>query len=116
MANITQILPDLEGDEFLFVQGLIKEMDDDKAQMFANVYRSRRKDPTTLLLVSLIGFIGIAGIQRFMVGQTGMGLLFLFTGGLCGIGTIVDIVTAKKIAFTHNQTQAQQTSVMIKDS
>ena len=57
MANIMQLLPDLEGDEQVFVQGLIKEMDDDKAQMFANTYRSRRKDPTTLLLVSLIGFI-----------------------------------------------------------
>ncbi len=116
MANIMQLLPDLEGDEQVFVQGLIKEMDDDKAQMFANTYRSRRKDPTTLLLVSLIGFIGIAGIQRFMVGQTGMGLLYLFTGGLCGIGTIVDIVTAKKIAFSHNQAQAQQVSVMVKGS
>ena len=116
MANIIQLLPDIEGDEQVFVQGLIKEMDDNKAQMFANSYRSRRKDPTTLLLVSLIGFIGIAGIQRFMVGQTGMGLLYLFTWGLCGIGTIVDIVTAKKIAFTYNLAQAQQVSVMVKGS
>ncbi len=116
MANIMQLLPDLEGDEQVFVQGLIKEMDDDKAQMFANSYRSRRKDPNTLLLVSLLGFIGIAGVQRFMVGQTGMGLLYFFTGGLCGIGTIVDLVNAKKIAFTYNQAQAQQVSVMVKGS
>lgn len=116
MANIMQLLPDLEGDELVFVQGIIKEMDDDKAQLFANSYRSRRKDPQTLMLVSLVGFLGIAGIQRFMVGQNGMGLLYLFTWGLCGIGTIVDIVTAKKLGFTYNQAQAQQVSVMVKGS
>lgn len=116
MANIMQLLPDLEGDEQVFVQGLIKEMSDDKAQMFANTYRSRRKDPNTLLLVSCLGLIGIAGIQRFMVGQTGMGLLYFFTGGFCGIGTIVDIVTTKEISFSYNQAQAQQVSAMLKGS
>lgn len=115
MANIMQLLPELEGDEMVFVQTLTKDLDDDKIQMFANSYRSRRKDPKTLLLVSLVGFLGIAGIQRFMVDQTGMGLLYLFTGGFCGIGTIIDIVTAKKLAFTYNQAQAQQISLMIRN-
>lgn len=116
MPNIMQLLPELEGDEMVFVQGITKEMDDDKAQMFANVYRARRKDPTTLLLLSLLGFLGIAGIQRFMVGQMGMGIIYLFTGGFCGIGTIIDIVTAKSIAFTFNQAQAQQVAIMVKGS
>jgi len=116
MANIMQLLPDLQGDEQVFIQGIIKEMDDNKAQMFANSYRSRRKDPTTLLLVTLLGFIGIAGVQRFMIGQTGMGLLYLFTGGLCVVGTIVDLVKSKNLAFTYNQAQAQQISVMVKGS
>lgn len=37
-------------------------------------------------------FFGYLGIHRFYVGQTGMGLLYLFTVGLCGIGALVDFV------------------------
>lgn len=108
MANILELLPDLQGDEQVYVQGLIKNMDDDKARQFATAYRSRRKDPQMLLLLALVGFLGVAGVQRFMVDQIGMGLLYLLTGGLCVIGTIIDVVTYKNIAFQYNQLQAQQ--------
>lgn len=113
MANVLQVLPELEGDEQVMVQGLIKDYDDQKAQMFANAYRARRKDPMTLLLVALVGFLGIAGIQRFMVGQIGMGILYLLTGGLCAIGTVIDLVTHKSIAFTYNQKIAYEVSQMV---
>ena len=46
------------------------------------------KDPTTLLMVSI--FLGSLGIDRFMLGETGMGILMLLTLGLCGILTIID--------------------------
>lgn len=49
------------------------------------------QDPTTLLIVSLL--IGSLGIDRFMLGDTGMGVLKLLTGGLCGILTIIDWCT-----------------------
>lgn len=113
MANVLQILPEIEGDEQIFIQGLIKDYDDQKAQIFANAYRARRKDPMTLLLVALVGFLGIAGIQRFMVGQIGMGILYLLTGGLCAIGTIIDLVTHKSIAFSFNQKVAFEVSQMV---
>ncbi len=116
MANIMQLMPELEGDEMVFVQGLVKEMDDAKAQMFANSYRTRRKDSTTLLLVSLAGFLGIAGIHRFMIDQIGMGILYLLTGGFCGIGTIIDLINMKKMAYSYNQAQAQQVAMMIKNT
>lgn len=35
-------------------------------------------------------FLGIFGAHKFYEGKTGMGILYLFTGGLCGIGVIVD--------------------------
>lgn len=44
----------------------------------------------TLLIVCIL--LGWAGVHRFMRRQTGMGLLYLFTGGLFGIGWIVDII------------------------
>ncbi len=115
MANLIQFLPELEGEEQVFLQSLIKEMDDKTAQQFANVYRARRRDPLIILITSLLGFIGLAGVQRFLVDQIGMGLLYLFTGGLCFIGTIIDVVTYKRLAFEYNQIQAQQVSLLIKD-
>lgn len=52
------------------------------------------KDPTTIMLISV--FLGSFGVDRFMLGDTGMGILKLLTGGLCGILTIVDWFTVMK--------------------
>jgi len=49
------------------------------------------KEPTTYLLISI--FIGQLGIDRFLLGDVGMGILKLLTGGLCGILWIYDMVT-----------------------
>ncbi len=114
MANVLMILPEIVGDEQLLISGLLKDLDDDTAQQFANVYRVRRKDPQTILLLTLVGFLGIAGIQRFFVDQIGMGILYVLTGGLCLIGTIIDLINYKRIAFDYNQQQAQQIWAMIK--
>jgi len=116
MANILQLLPELIGEEQVFVSALIKNMTDEEAAQFANVYRIRRKDPQTILLLTLVGFLGIAGIQRFIVDQIGMGILYLLTAGICWIGTIVDLVNYKSIAFEYNQKQAQQIAAIIKSN
>jgi TM2 domain-containing membrane protein YozV len=114
MPNVMQLMPSLEGDEMVFIQGLIKDLNDNQAQLFANMYTSRRKDPQIILLTCLLGFVVIAGVHRFLLGHIGMGLLFLFTAGLCFIGTIVDLVNHKKLAFEYNAKQAQQIAVMVK--
>jgi TM2 domain-containing membrane protein YozV len=116
MANIMQLMPTLEGDELVFVQGVIKDMNDNQAQMFANAYMGRRKDPQTILLTTILGFICVAGVQRFLLGQIGMGLLYLFTAGLCLIGTIVDLVNYRNLTFQYNSKLAQQVAVMVKGS
>lgn len=50
----------------------------------------RKSKMTTLVLAILLGYLGV---HRFYVGKTGSGILYLFTGGLFGIGYIVDIIT-----------------------
>ena len=114
MANILELLPELLGEEQAFISGLIKDMEDDKARQFAIAYRTRRRDPQTILLLTLVGFLGIAGIQRFIVDQVGMGILYLLTGGICLIGTIIDLVNYKSIAFEYNMRQAQQIVAMVR--
>lgn len=109
-------MPTLESDEMTYVQGLIKDMNDNQAQQFANIYNARRKDPQTILLTTILGFVVIAGVQRFILGQIGMGLLYLFTVGLCFIGTIVDLVNHKKLAFEYNINVAHQVAMMVKAS
>lgn len=58
------------------------------------------KDPTTLLIISIL--LGGLGIDRFMLGDTGMGVLKLLTGGCCGILTIIDWFTVGKKAKEKN--------------
>ena len=74
---------------------LIKErllaLDEQRFQMVSMI---ELKDPTTLLLISI--FIGCLGIDRFMIGDTGMGILKLLTGGCCGVLTIIDWFTISK--------------------
>ena len=48
------------------------------------------KDKTVALLLCV--FLGYFGVHHFYAGRYGMGLLYLFTCGLCGIGWMVDII------------------------
>ena len=114
MINVIDVLPELMGEEQLYVAALFKTMDDKQIQQFTNVYRARRKDPQTILLLTLVGFLGISGIQRFITDRIGLGVLYLLTGGICMIGTIIDLVNYKKIAFEYNQIQANQVAIMTK--
>lgn len=116
MASVLEFLPEVIGEEQMYIANIIKNMDDKQAMQFANVYRARRKDPQIILLVTLVGFLGIAGIQRFLTDQIGLGILYLLTGGVCMIGTIIDLVNYKKIAFEYNQVQANQIAVMLKNA
>jgi TM2 domain-containing membrane protein YozV len=113
MARIIDVLPELTGEEMLFVQNIVNGLDDDKARAFATVYRNRRRDPMLILVLTLIGFVGFAGLQRFLTDQIGMGILYFFTAGLCLIGTIIDLVNYQKLAFEYNQKVAKEAAILV---
>jgi TM2 domain-containing membrane protein YozV len=113
MNQLLTLLPNVEHEELAYIQMLVKDMSDDKIRQYASIYNSRRKDPQTILLLTLIGFFGVAGVQRFVLDQIGMGLLYLFTGGICLIGTIVDLINYKRLAMEYNQKVARQVAAIV---
>jgi TM2 domain-containing membrane protein YozV len=70
IPSLRQILIDAPDDKFVFLQTIAL------------------KDPTTMLIVSLLA--GAFGVDRFMVGDTGLGVAKLLTCGGFGIWSIVD--------------------------
>jgi len=114
MANLFQFLPELQGRELMFVQGLTKEFTESQLMNFSNLYRTRRRDPQIILLTTLVGFIGFAGIQRFLINQIGMGILYLLTAGLCFIGTIIDLINYQDLAIEYNMRMANESAMLVK--
>lgn len=60
------------------------------------LYVSKKNKMVALLLCIFLGYLGI---HRFYVGKTGTGILYLLTGGLVGIGWIIDIITIASGSF-----------------
>lgn len=67
------------------VRDRLLAVDDSKWPMISSV---QLKDPTTSLIVSILA--GHFGIDRFIIGDTGLGIAKLLTCGGLGIWTIVD--------------------------
>ena len=101
--KLFEYLPELEGEEAQYIHQLMEQMPEERREAFARIYRARRKDPIIMLFLALIGLFGIAGIHRFIVGQIGMGILYVLTAGLCVVGTIVDMINYKNFAFEYNR-------------
>ena len=109
-ANLYQMMPELDMQEMTYVDSITKNYTDQQMLNFANFYRSRRRDPQMILLATLAGFLGFAGIQRFLTDQIGMGILYFFTAGLCFIGTIVDLINYRQMALEYNIKVANEVS------
>lgn len=99
-------LPGITHEEMTFLLQGAAELNDEQKKYFYLVYSSKRKNPQDILLFALLGFVGVAGVHRLVVGQIGMGILYLLTAGLCWIGTIVDVVNYKSIASDFNRQMA----------
>lgn len=43
--------------------------------------------------LALCFFFGFLGAHKFYEGKNGMGVLYIFTGGLCGVGILIDFIS-----------------------
>ena len=111
--QMLMMLKGMQPDELHVIQSVTHEMTDSQQKQFIMFYQGKRKDEQTILLLTIIGFFGFAGIQRFVVGEVGMGIAYFLTAGFCGIGTIIDILNHKKITFEYNQKQAYEAAAMV---
>ena len=60
-------------------------------------------DRKRLIALLLCFFIGVLGIHRFYVGKVGTGIIWLLTGGLVGIGCIIDFIMIAIGAFKDKE-------------
>ena len=96
-----------EGYQIPQIRERLLQLDDSK---FVYLTALNLKDPSTMILVSI--FAGHLGIDRFMLGETGLGIAKLLTCGGFGIWTIVDWFIIMGRTRELNFTKLQQTMLM----
>ncbi len=84
-------------EKLMLVKEKLESLTDDKYMLLTTI---ELKNPTTLLIISIL--LGSLGVDRFMLGETGMGVLKLLTGGCCGVLTIIDWFTVMKKTKEQN--------------
>ena len=97
----------LPKDKVLVLKDALEKLDDSKAMFVQTV---DFKDPTTILIISIL--LGFLGIDRFMLGEVGLGIAKLLTCGGCYIWWIIDMVNAQDLTRKYNYKKLQEALMM----
>lgn len=92
-----------ESHQLNLIRERLLALDDSKWVMLSTL---QLKDPTTSLIVSILA--GAFGIDRFIIGDTGLGIGKLLTCGGLGIWTIVDWFLIQGATREKNMHSIQQ--------
>lgn len=101
IAQNSKMLP---GAKLPIIKQTLTSLDDSK---FMHLQSVEFKDPSTVLILSIL--IGTLGIDRFMLGDAGLGVLKLLTCGGCYIWWIIDMINAQDRAKEYNYNKLCET-------
>jgi TM2 domain-containing membrane protein YozV len=87
----------------MYIREQLLAMDDSKWSLVQTI---QFKDPTTSIIVSIL--VGTLGIDRFMIGDTGLGIGKLLTCGGIGIWALVDLFLIMGATREKNFAKFQQ--------
>tara|TARA_Y100000588_G_scaffold194978_2_gene209103 strand:+ start:20504 stop:20866 length:363 start_codon:yes stop_codon:yes gene_type:complete len=114
VAKVLDYFPDVSDKELIYLRNSVEDLDEKMAREFAAEYHRRRRSPGLIMVLTLIGFLGLAGLQRFALGKVGTGFLYLFTLGFAGVGTIIDLIRYEQMAYDYNRCAAQRVDIIIR--
>jgi TM2 domain-containing membrane protein YozV len=112
-TNLISLFSDLDAEESSSVKAILDGLDEGQQAQFATIYLNKRRDASLILVCILAGFVGFAGLHRFITDRIGLGLLYFFTGGFLLIGTIIDLFRYKKITRKYNTKMALDTATLL---
>lgn len=90
--------------KIMLIKEALSKLDESKMMYVQSV---QLKDPSTILILSIL--VGSLGVDRFILGDTGMGVLKLLTCGGVYVWWIVDMISAQDRAKEYNYKQLMQT-------
>ena len=98
--------------DLMNIRSMMTDMSDTELM---TVTSANYKDPTTMLIVSI--FLGSLGVDRFMLGQTGLGIAKFLTGGGLGVWWLIDVITitnnTKKVNFKEFKEAYQDSKLFL---
>lgn len=65
-----------------------------------------KKSVGTAYFLWVLGALGVLGFHRFYLGKVGTAFLWLLTGGLAGVGALVDLFLIPKMVREYHSPQA----------
>jgi TM2 domain-containing membrane protein YozV len=114
--NAYMALPGITPEEVGFLQQAVTGLDENQQKSFFAIYSGKRKSTQDVLIFCLVGMFLVPGLQRFILGQIGMGLAYLFTLGFCFIGSLIDLINHKTLALDYNKKMAYESFQLVKMS
>ena len=104
---LTQNANKFPNEKIMLIKDALAKVDDSKAM---SIQTLDLKDPTTGLILSIL--LGTWGVDRFMLGEVGLGVLKLLTCGGCYIWWIIDMINSKKMVQEYNYKKLTETLMM----
>ena len=70
--------------------------------MSTELVRHQERNIGLAYILWIPGMFGFSGIHRLYTGRYVSGVIWLLTGGLCGVGQVIDLIFIPRMVEDHN--------------